>query len=237
MGEGSAAARTVAGLVLENNNFELLPATLEEGRIILRNLRRAGKLFLLKNVYTLFLIIVALGIFKLPFPYVPQQVTLLNALTIGVPVFVIMLGRRPVREPSRVGYLREVGWFAVATGLVVGLAGLTVYLAAPLAGGNNVRMQRTLLLSTLILLGLGNLVRAVAHGERQPLAAVRWVFGWALLALSVYGIAMYVGPVATFFELKPLGLREWGLVLFVAAPALALCLLTDRLPRAFRGSS
>src|SRR5439155_23675429 len=49
MGEGSSATKTVAGLVLENNNFELLPATLEEGRTILRNLRRAAKLFLLKN--------------------------------------------------------------------------------------------------------------------------------------------------------------------------------------------
>ena len=32
MGEGSGAAQTVAGLVLENNNFGLLPATLDEGR-------------------------------------------------------------------------------------------------------------------------------------------------------------------------------------------------------------
>src|SRR5204863_1595047 len=53
MGDGSRATKTVAGLVLENNDFGLLPETLEEGRTIVRNLRRAGKLFLLKNVYTL----------------------------------------------------------------------------------------------------------------------------------------------------------------------------------------
>src|SRR5262249_40614733 len=97
MGEGRAATRTVAGLVLENNNFDLLPATLAEGRIILRNLRRAGKLFLLKNVYTLLLIVLGVGVFGLAFPYEPQQVTLLNSLTIGVPVFAITLSRRPVR--------------------------------------------------------------------------------------------------------------------------------------------
>src|SRR5205823_11869510 len=38
MGEGSRAAKTVAGLVLENNSFDLLPATLDEGRAILNNL-------------------------------------------------------------------------------------------------------------------------------------------------------------------------------------------------------
>src|SRR5947209_15924079 len=91
LGAGSPATRTVAGLVLENNDFGLLPEALNEGRIILRNLSGAGKLFLLKNVYTLFLIVAALGVFRLAFPYLPRQVTLLNLLTIGVPAFLIML--------------------------------------------------------------------------------------------------------------------------------------------------
>ena len=53
MGDRQRAAKTVAGLVLETNNFDLLPETLDEGRTILRNLRRAGKLFLVKNVFAL----------------------------------------------------------------------------------------------------------------------------------------------------------------------------------------
>ncbi len=39
MGDGAAASKTVSSIVLENNNFDLLPETLAEGRIILRNLR------------------------------------------------------------------------------------------------------------------------------------------------------------------------------------------------------
>src|SRR5262249_58922730 len=90
MGEGSEAAKTVAGLVLENNNFALLPETLEEGRTIVRNLRRSAKLFLTKNVYSLILILCCFtGLFGLRFPYVPQQVTLLNWLVIGLPALVI----------------------------------------------------------------------------------------------------------------------------------------------------
>jgi hypothetical protein len=164
-------------------------------------------------------------------------VTLLNALTIGIPVFFITLSRRPVREPSQVGFLREVGWFAVATGLVTGVAGLIVFLISEYAFPDDVPTQRTLLLSTLILLGLGNLVRVVTHGERQPLAAVRWVFGWVLLAVPVYALAMYVPPLARFFELVPLGPREWGLVLAVAVPAFGLCLLTGRLGTGTTGPS
>ena len=57
MGEGSQASKTVAGLILQTNNFALLPETLEEGRTIVRNLRRSSKLFLVKNVYSLILIV------------------------------------------------------------------------------------------------------------------------------------------------------------------------------------
>ena len=92
MGEGSQAAKTVSSLVLQNNNFALLPETLDEGRTIIRNVRRSAKLFLVKNVYSLlFLLAYASGL--IPFPYLPQQVTLLNWLVIGIPAFAIALSR------------------------------------------------------------------------------------------------------------------------------------------------
>ncbi len=94
MGDGSRATKTVAGLVLETNDFRLLPQTLEEGRTILRNLRRAGKLFLVKNVYMAILWVASLTALGLPLRVLlPQQVTLLNSLTIGVPALFIMFGR------------------------------------------------------------------------------------------------------------------------------------------------
>src|SRR5262249_15480458 len=81
MGAGTRAAGAVAGLVLETNDFTLLRRALAEGRTIVHNLRRAAKLFLLKNVFALLLIIAGLGLLGLGFPYLPQQVTLLNVLT------------------------------------------------------------------------------------------------------------------------------------------------------------
>jgi cation-transporting ATPase E len=227
MGAGSAATRTVAELILENNDFGLLPATLNEGRVILRNLRRAGKLFLLKNVYTLFLIVAALGLFRLAFPYLPQQVTLLNLLTIGVPAFFIMLTRERAAARSGSGFLREVGWFAVVTGLLTGAAGLVLFLLSARGRGDPVEMQRTLLLSLLVLLGLGNLLRVLRHGERLLPGGDRLLWLWAPAALLVYLAVMYQPRAADFFQLVPLSPSEWGLVLAVALPAFALCLATD----------
>ena len=238
MGEGSAATKTVAGLVLENNNFELLPATLDEGRTIVRNVRRAAKLFLLKNVYTLVLIVGALGVFGLPFPYLPQQVTLLNMLTIGVPAFLLMLTKHPPGAPIRRGFLGEVAWFAGVAGAVMGAAGLVVMLVGTRWYGDE-QTLRTLLLSTLIVLGLGNVLRLVRDRDGRRSKGNGRLYAWTAAALPLYLAVMYVPPLghtqngtplsaAHFFALTALDLTQWGFVLGVAAPALALCLAADR---------
>ena len=181
------------------------PATLAEGRNILRNLRRAGKIFLLKNVYTLLLIIATLGVFRLPFPYLPQQVTLLNKLTIAIPVLVITVSRTSAARAGHAGFLRSIGLFALTTGIATGLAGLAVMLLSARVLGDPELTQRTMLLSTLVLLGLGNLPRVLtAEGERLTWTDRR-LLGWPPAAVLLYAAAMYWPLAADFFRLAPLG--------------------------------
>ncbi len=218
MGAGSSAARAVAGLVLENNDFALLPSMLDEGRMLLHNLRRAAKLFLLKNFYTLILIVFALGVFDLGFPYLPQQVTLLNALTIGGPTLLILLNRGapgPRVDARGPGFLREVSGFAAAAGVVIGAAGLVVWLLAYWWISDDPPTQRTLLLSALVLIGLGN-VLTIAHGDRR-------MHAWVAAALPAYLAVMYLAPTAYFFVLLPLTAAQWLFVTAGAAPAVILC--------------
>ncbi|HET6573894.1 MAG TPA: HAD-IC family P-type ATPase [Fimbriiglobus sp.] len=215
MGAGSPAARTVAAVVLETNDFGLLPAMLDEGRVIVNNLRRAAKLFLLKNVYTVLLVVAALGLLDLGFPYLPQQVTLLNALTIGGPALLIMASKAQPRPGPRPAFLREVGWYAVAAGLVTGTAGLVVWLVSARQLGHDFRTQQTLLLTTLVLAGLGNVLIA-GEGERRLVV-------WAALAVPVYAAVMYLPPTQFFFELAPLTLPQWALAAGAAAVAVTGC--------------
>jgi cation-transporting P-type ATPase E len=228
MGEGSPATRAVADLVLENNRFGLLPATLAEGRNILRNLRRAGKIFLLKNVYTLLLIVATLGVFRLPFPYLPQQVTLLNKLTITIPVLVITASRTSAARAGHAGFLRSIGLFALTTGIATGLAGLAVMLLSARVLGDPELTQRTMLLSTLVLLGLGNLPRVLTvEGERLTWTDRR-LLGWLPVAALLYAAVMYWSLAADFFQLAPLDLARWGVVSAAAAAALLVCVALDR---------
>jgi cation-transporting ATPase E len=230
MGEGSQASKTVSGLVLENNNFALLPETLEEGRTIVRNLRRSAKLFLTKNVYAFLLILPgAVGLFDMPFPLLPQQVTLLNWLVIGIPAFIIAISRERSKAATKPRFLREVGWFAIRTGVVFALAGWTIlFLSAQVWNPGDPRTQRTLLLSVLILLGITALLRALTDGETQPLVGdtrLRWL---AAAAVPAYLVAMYWPLSRSFFRLEPLTWHQWLQVLAVTLPAAGLSLWSDR---------
>jgi len=237
MGEGSQAAKSVSSLVLEKNDFAMLPETIEEGRTIVRNVRRAAKLFLVKNVYSLIIILLfATGLFGLPFPYLPQQVSLLNWLVIGIPALLIALTRERSQVAIRTSFLRDAGWFAVRTGIVFALAGITILILSKHLWDYDEKTQRTMLLSLLVLLGITNLQRALTDGNDQKLAADKRLIKLSLAVIPVYLIAMYWPFSANFFRLTMFSAIQWLEVLAVALPAYGLSLLSDRieLPSAAR---
>lgn len=231
MGAGAQATKAVAGLVLENNNFGLLPETLEEGRTIVRNVRRSAKLFLVKNAYSLMLILVLAvmpGLFGLAFPYLPQQVTLLNWLVIGIPAFVIALSRERSTVAGRPAFLHEVCWFAVRTGIIIAIGGLCVLFGSALVHDGDPTTQRTLLLTLLILAGVTVVFRALTNGEPARLIGDTRYRLLAILAIPAYAAIMYWRLAADFFQLKPLSAPEWIGVIAAAAVAYGLSALSDR---------
>lgn len=90
MASGSDAARNVAQLVLVNNDFASMPKVVAEGRRSINNLQRSASLFLVKTIFS---IVMAVLFIFLPwqYPFMPIQMTLISALTIGLPSFVLAL--------------------------------------------------------------------------------------------------------------------------------------------------
>ncbi len=94
MAAGSDAARNVAHLVLVDNDFASMPKVVAEGRRSINNLQRSASLFLVKTLFsiTMAVLFVALGfLLSWRYPYQPIQMTLVNAMTIGLPSFVLAL--------------------------------------------------------------------------------------------------------------------------------------------------
>ena len=127
-GSGAQMAKAVSDVVLVNGDFAAIPAMVSEGRRILRNIQRVTKLFVTKSVFAAF-VIVAIGITPVDYPLLPRHLTLVGALTVGIPAFFLALA--PSAGPWRTDdFLRDVGRFAVPAGVAAGLGVTTSYLIA-----------------------------------------------------------------------------------------------------------
>lgn len=90
MASGSDAARTVSQLVLLDSNFASMPLVVREGRRSINNLQRSASLFLVKAIFST-IIAVCFIFLQCAYPFQPIQFTLINALTIGIPSFILAL--------------------------------------------------------------------------------------------------------------------------------------------------
>lgn len=156
MGNGSPATRAVAQLVLMDGKFAHLPDVVAEGRRVIANIERASNLFLVKNIYSLVLALIT-AVTANAYPLAPIQLTLISAVTIGVPAFLLALG--PNRRRYVPGFLSRVLRFAIPTGVVTGLAAYGAYRATRfLEDGAGVDEARTTATITVLVVSLWTLL-------------------------------------------------------------------------------
>ncbi|MHB8426447.1 MAG: HAD-IC family P-type ATPase [Acidiferrobacterales bacterium] len=206
MGAGAQAARAVSHVVLLDNHFASMPASIAEGRRVIGNVERLAALFLTKTVYAMILAL-AVGVANVTFPFLPRHLTLVGALTIGIPSFFLSLEQSA--ERARAGFVERVLRFAVLSGLFVAAATFAVY--ALLHAG--LGADRTA--ATVVLFAVATWVLATVA---RPLNAAHML----LLAGTVAAFAIVLGvpPLRIFFALEPLSPRAWLIVSAVTIVAI-----------------
>ena len=90
MASGAQAASQLASLVLLESGFSAMPGIVAEGRRVINNIQRAATLFLVKNIFSLFLSGISLFT-DWPYPLQPMHLTLISSLTIGIPSFFLAM--------------------------------------------------------------------------------------------------------------------------------------------------
>ncbi len=160
MDTARAATKATAQLVLLDGRFDRLPGVVAEGRRVVANMERVATLFVTKTVYVTILVL-AIGIASVPFPFLPRHLSVVAAVTIGIPAFVLSF--RPADRPCRPGFLRRVLRRSIPAGVVAALATLAAFWAvrSPPASGDLVE-ARTAATITLTLTGLWILYRLVS---------------------------------------------------------------------------
>lgn len=197
MASGSDAARNVAQLVLVDNDFASMPAVVAEGRRSINNLQRSASLFLVK---TLLSITAAFLFIFLPwqYPFVPIQLTLISAFTIGLPSFVLAL--EPNKDLVRGHFLPNAVVHSIpgAVCAVVSIVVLTI--VGNEAIGLDYRQVSTLCVMVVGLLGIMLVIRLSI-----PFTPLRW----GLLVVVIGGLLIGVVGFGWLFDIAPFTPEMW----------------------------
>ena len=121
---GSEAARNVSHLVLLDSNFLNLPQVVKEGRRVVNNIVNSASLFLMKTLFT-FLLTIFCVIVNINYPFVPNQVMLLEFFTIGIPSFFLAL--QPNDKPVEGKFINKVAIKSLCYGILLFFSFLACY--------------------------------------------------------------------------------------------------------------
>ena len=201
MASGSEAACQVAQVVLLDSNFASMPEVVQEGRRVINNIQRSAALYLVKNIMSLFLSLITLFA-GFPYPFVPIQLTLISALTIGAPSFVLAL--EPNHELVRGRFMTNV----LRRALPGGLANVMLMIFLELFTFAFAFERVTL--STLATVIMGEVGLLVLYYISKPLDWKRWTLLGVMSAAFVLAVTQF----SAVFDLTALDFQS-GLVIVV----------------------
>ncbi len=211
MQSGSDAARCVSQLVLLNSDFASMPLVVEEGRRCINNIQRSASLFLVKTVFS-FLLAVMFLFLPFAYPFKPIQMTLISAITIGIPSFLLAL--EPNHDIVRGGFLANVLRRAAPGGITVAFGVGMIMAARDVFGiGEEHASVMTVLLTAFVSF-------SVLFRVCMPFNKMRAAMYAGLLLLFAGAVIILHG----LFYLVPLDNMEI-IVLLVLAAAAELCFI------------
>ncbi len=192
MAAGSEAARNVSQLVLVDNDFASMPHVVAEGRRSINNIERSSSLYLVKTMYSmilaLFFVFSGYG-----YPFLPIQLSLIGALTVGFPSFVLAL--QPNNNIVRGNFTANILLRAAPAAACISLGIMITAIISGVTGTTQEELS-TIAVYLTSLIGLLLIVRLSI-----PINLLRAV----MLAVSVAGLAIAFVFFPGFFNLAPLG--------------------------------
>jgi cation-transporting P-type ATPase E len=191
MGSGAPATRSVAQLVLLDDQFATMPGVVAEGRRVTANIERVANLFITKTVWAT-LLAIAVGIALWPYPFLPRHLTIIDTLTIGVPSFFLALAPNTRRYVP--GFVDRVLRFAIPAGALAAIVGFSAFAVARL---NDLPLVQQRTGATIVMLMMSLCVLVILAA---PLTWRRTL----LVALMIVGFVLLfpIPSVRDFYELK-----------------------------------
>ena len=220
MASGSEVAAHVSQLVLMSSDFSAMPSVVMEGRRVINNIERSASLFLVKNLFSFLLAFTTLFA-MLVYPMTPSQLSLISAMTIGVPSFVLAL--EPNNSLVKGKFLINV----LLRALPVGLTNYIVILGAIIISRYLHIPEDELATMCTILLGAGGFL--MLYKVSRPLNVIRKALIIATIAGSILGGLLF----SSLFSMTALSLKAvlitLGLIVVAVGLMIALAFVLDKL--------
>lgn len=235
--KGTDVTREAAAITLTDDNFATIVTAVEEGRTVGDNIRKSIRYVLAGNFGEVLAIFIA-AVSGMPLPLVPSQILCVNLVTESIPA--MAMGADPpdpavmTRPPRKSDESIISGGLSNAIVTHSVLTGLTTFgiFAGTLMLGGNLAKARTMAFTNLVVSQLFNFFdcrkgSAAANEQgRTNKLMIPSAGASAALLLS----AIYVPPLGALFQTVPLGIGDWGILLFMTG-------LVGRVDNLFRRSS
>lgn len=207
---GSSAARSLAHLVLVDDNFNSLPKVVGEGRRVVNNIQRSASLYLMKTLFTFAFAIISIATMS-SYPFTTGMMLMLEFLIIGLPS--VALSIQPNSERIKGKFISYVLYHAVPGAIVLVFNALAIklfYNAGTLSFTEE--SYSTLLAASLTLGGLAFLT-VLCH----PYDKFRRVLAISITAVVLCATALLLttNVLQGFFDLSPLLPLSDNVMLFV----------------------
>jgi Ca2+-transporting ATPase len=195
VGSGTDVAKSVADLVLLDDNFGTIVATIEEGKRVLSNIKKVF-VYLMSNALDELILVGGAIIVGVALPLTAVQIIWVNLFTGSIPAIAFAFDRQLMREndqTSKTLFDRRVIFLTLGVGFVTSGLLLTLYLTM-LGQGVSEQIARTVLFASfgfytlLIAYSFMDLSRPLYRYNflQNKLLNVGFVVGSSLMLLTLY---------------------------------------------------
>jgi len=220
---GTDVAKDAADVILTDDNFATIVASVEEGRRIYDNILKAIQFLLSTNVGEIILLFIT-SLLNLGIPLLPIHILWVNLVTDSLPALALsmdpaekdIMNRKP--RSTRTGiFTKGMIWRICYQGLLFGLVSLFAYLIGFKDGGESTGQTMTFVtLITVQLLHVRNLHSNKTSFFRTPLKHNLYLLGAILISLVMMLTVVLIPQIREAFRFVPLDSVHWYIAVGLA---------------------
>ncbi|OGZ38593.1 MAG: hypothetical protein A3E90_01410 [Candidatus Portnoybacteria bacterium RIFCSPHIGHO2_12_FULL_40_11] len=222
LGSGTDVAKEASDLILLNNNFSIIVAAIEEGRVILDNLKKII-VYLLSDSLSEVVLIGGSLILGLPLPLIPVQILWVNLIADSLPNMALafekkekdVMKRRPQTKTALLD--KKVKALILIVGGVTSLILFSLFLWL-FKNTNDLTYIRTML---FVALGIDSLFYVFScKSLERPIWRInpfsnKYLIASVFIGFIMMGLALYLPLFQTLLRTVSLGMKDWLILLAI----------------------